>query len=343
MTSTGPNGRWRRVVDLSAGKALIVTDLHGDHDAYTRYRDRFLTLLEQGAAERWILCGDLIHGYGPAHTDASLPMLLDLIALRDRLGPERVILLLGNHELPHLYGLSLSRATRDYTPRFERALSDAGPDVRARVMAFLDSLPFYVRTAAGVMLSHVGASPVAVMAANRDRLAVFDHQQVIREADAWLDGRPLAELKAEYLRLTGCTDYDKEAAYWLGVDSPADPRYRDLLRTMAFSRADSALNLLWEAFFTRNEQGMPLPVYNRVVEQFLATWSAGAPAPQRVIVAGHIPVAGGYQIIGERQLRLASRAHAHPGEAGQYLLLDCAAPVHAPDDLIPHLGSVFEP
>ena len=218
-----------------------------------------------------------------------------------------------------------------------------GPDVRAHVMALLDSLPFYVRTAAGVMLTHVGASPVALQPANRDRLADFDHQQVIREADAWLAGRTLADLKAEYQRQTGCTDYDEEVAYWLGVDAPDDPRYRDLLRTLAFNRPESALNLLWEAFFTRNEQSMPLGTYNQVAAQFLETWSAGAPAPQRVLVAGHIPVAGGYQIVGEHQLRLASRAHAHPEETGRYLLLDCAAPVDTPDQLIDHLGSVFEP
>ena len=329
--------------DLSAGTALIVTDLHGDREAYVLYRNRFLSLLEQGVVTHWILCGDVIHNYGPAYADASLPILLDLMALRERLGPERVILLLGNHELPHLYGLSLSRATMDYTPRFEWAMSDAGPDVRAHVMALLDSLPFYVRTAAGVMVTHVGASPVALSPANRDRLADFDHQQVIREADVWLAGRALADLKAEYQRQTGCTDYDEEVAYWLGVDAPDDPRYRDLLRTLAFNQPTSALNLLWEAFFTRNEQGMPLEAYNQVAAQFLAAWSDGAPAPQRVIVAGHIPVAGGYQVVGEHQLRLASRAHAHPEETGRYLLLDCATPVDTPDQLIDHLGSVFEP
>jgi hypothetical protein len=191
------------------------------------------------------------------------------------------------------------------------------------------------------MVAHVGPSPAAALPAGREVLAEFDHRALIEAADAGLAKRPLAELKAEYGRLTGGS-YDEDAAYFLAVTGPDDPRYRDLLRVLALDRREPAFGVLWETFFSRNERGVSQNVYASVVARFLETWSDGAPAAQRVVVSGHIPVAGGYQIIAERQLRLASRAHAHPDRAGLYLLLDCAAPIQSPEDLVSHLESVFE-
>ncbi len=332
----------RRVRDLLAGVAMVVTDLHGDGEAYGRYRDRFLDLRAQGLADRLILCGDLIHSEGPAHQDMSLPILRDVMRLQAELGPEGVIVLLGNHELAHVYSLPLSRGEIDYSPGFERKLAEAGPESRLKVVDFLTELPFFVRTAAGVMLTHAGASPAAALPVSQATLAEFDHRALIEAADAELAKRPLADLKAEYRRLTG-GDYDEDVAYFLAVDGPDDPRYRDLLRVLALDRRDPAFGMLWETFFCRNERGISQDVYASVLAHFLETWSVGAPVAQRVVVSGHIPVAGGYQIVAGRQLRLASRAHAHPDHAGLYLLLDCAAPIQSPEELVGHLGSVFEP
>ncbi len=61
-----------RVIDLEAGMAMVVTDLHGDWDAYQRYRDRFLDLRANGRADYLILTGDLIHHEGSEAEDKSL-------------------------------------------------------------------------------------------------------------------------------------------------------------------------------------------------------------------------------------------------------------------------------
>ena len=61
----------KRVVDLEAGIAMVVTDLHGDWDAYRRYRDKFLTLRANGRADYFILTGDLIHHEGMEDEDKS--------------------------------------------------------------------------------------------------------------------------------------------------------------------------------------------------------------------------------------------------------------------------------
>ncbi len=40
-----------RLWSLDTGVAMVVTDLHGDWEAYTRYRDRFLALHATGQAD----------------------------------------------------------------------------------------------------------------------------------------------------------------------------------------------------------------------------------------------------------------------------------------------------
>jgi len=101
--------------------------------------------------------------------------------------------------------------------------------------------------------------------------------------------------------------------------------------------------LLRDTFFTRNEREHGEEVYGAMLAQYLQTWSHGAPAAQRFLVCGHIPVAGGYAVVAGRQLRLASYAHANPVDAGLYLRLDCAAPVATMDALTGSLESVFRP
>lgn len=114
-----------RLWSLTAGVAMVVTDLHGDWDAYRRYRDRFVDLQATGRVDHLILTGDLIHRETTSEPDDSLKIVLDVLALREVYGSS-VIYLCGNHEMPHLYGISLARGNRLYTPDFEAALSRSG-------------------------------------------------------------------------------------------------------------------------------------------------------------------------------------------------------------------------
>jgi hypothetical protein len=331
----------RRMLDLNDGVAMVVTDLHGKRSAYDAYLARFRELHAQGAVDRLILCGDLIHSYGPARTDGSLPMILDVIDLQAELGSDTVIMLLGNHELPHLYAFPLRRGATEYTPRFEAALTAAGVDVRARVLDFIAGLPFAVRTAAGVMINHCGASPLAAEPANQAALADFDHQAYLAEIDASIAAADPEVLIAQYQRVYGVA-YDQEVRHMLAVTDMADPRYRHLLRLLYFNDNNPTFDLLWDTFYTRNEAGQPPEVYARILRDFLRVWSDGASVMQRVLVSGHIAVNGGYAIIADQQLRMASWAHAHPSDAGVYLRLNCAEPVESPHLLVPHLESVFQ-
>ena len=203
-----------RFVTLTHGTALVVTDLHGDLDAFTRCVTLFHTLRERGEAQRLIFLGDLIHGYGPLDRDGSLQMLLRVIKLQEELGADAVIMLLGNHEMPHIYGVSLAKGHAEFTPRFEHAL---GPH-REHVLAFFDSLPFVVRTAAGVMLAHAGPAPDAI--AHATKLQYFDHQAILQAADQTLSQtEDLEPLYQQYQAIYNLS-YAELARHYLAVEGP---------------------------------------------------------------------------------------------------------------------------
>src|ERR1041385_4195152 len=133
-----------RIIDLTDGVTMIISDLHGDREAFARYIGRFLQLWNRKKVQRLLLLGDLIHNEGATQVDDSLQLVLDVIRMQKVLPPQTVIMLLGNHELPHLYGVSLAKGDIEYTPAFEQALSTSGK--RKEALHFFDSLPFYVRT-----------------------------------------------------------------------------------------------------------------------------------------------------------------------------------------------------
>lgn len=323
-----------RFLNITDGVALIVSDLHGDRDAFERCLDHFYRLRGRGDAQYLIFLGDIIHSAGPAEQDASLSMVLDILALQDELGPT-AMMLLGNHEMPHIYGVTLSKGDQDYTPRFERAL---GP-YRAAITGLFERLPFLIRTASGVMLSHAGPSLDVIAFA--DQLRAYDHCTVLHEAD-----RLLTELDPldEAYRLFGSqhgAPYDQLAHHTLAVDGPADPRYAHLLRGFLIGQRSRTFGMLWDLLFTRNEFGLNAAAYLNGCQRFLEAYSTDAPVPQRVMVSGHIATSGGHAVVNAHHLRLSSAAHAHPREAGEYLLLDCARPVPTADALLPWLRPVF--
>lgn len=333
---------YKRVIDLESGTALVTTDLHGAGAVYDHLRARFLRLREQGVVQRWIICGDLIHASGPEEEDASLRMLIDVMKLQEELGRETVILLLGNHEMPHIYGVSLAKGNISFTPRFENALTQLDHQSlsyyrRHDVMAFLRRLPFYVRTKAGVTLSHAGAA-LPLAAANLVEVILdFDHDALLKLADDRM------RAKYDMFALKTNTRYLAQAKTELAVDGPHDPRLPELARSMVVTQTCDDFNLLWDVLFATNEtSGTPLSGYQEIVRKALKQLSAFGPYEQRVIVAGHIGVEGGHKLVGLQQLRLASYSHARPNEAGEVLLLDCATPIQDAEELVAHLRPTLD-
>ncbi len=325
-----------RLWSLEAGKIMVVTDLHGDWDSYRRYRDRFVDLQAVGQADYLVFSGDLIHPEKVDAPDQSLEIVLDVLTLQAAFG-EAVIYLLGNHELPHLYSISLSKGNRDYTPAFEATLAQS--QHRAKVMALFDSLPFYLRTQAGVTLTHAGASHPLTVSKNAQAIFNWSHQVLLSRAETTMASDDIESWRQSYAKLNRMP-YETLARYFLAVSGPADPRYNDLLRGF-FASSDSAFqDLLWPALFTRCEQDYGPGDYAIFLEALLQEVSVGF-YRQRALVAGHMTMHGGYRLVAGRHLRIASGHHATPREAACYLLFDAAQPVNQADDLLPGLGSIY--
>ncbi len=324
-----------RIVDLNEGTALVVSDLHGEWAPYTMYRDYFLHLLDRGEAQYLIFLGDIIHGYGAEEDDASVEMLLDIMRLRRELGQDTVLMLLGNHELPHIYGITLSKGDINFTPRFEHALGKN----RDAIIEFLKSLPFAVRTSNGVMLTHAGASALTSRPEAQDLLAEFSHEKLLSEADALMRQDNVIDLVARMLKIDEAT-YAQAAQLSLAVTGPDDPRYYHLLRGVIASNLEPEWSMLWNFFFTRCEQDILIEEYADYVVEFLSTFSADAPL--KALVTGHISVRGGAAVIADRQLRIASWAHALPPEDGSFLYLDTSVPINDAYDLAGFVYPIIE-
>jgi hypothetical protein len=325
-----------RLWSLDAGVAMVVTDLHGDWDAYVRYRDRFVALHATGEADCLILTGDLIHREPEAGPDQSIEIIADILALRAQYG-DSIIYLSGNHELPHLYGIVLSKGAITYTPAFEAALSWSGQ--RDKVVELFESLPFFLRTAAGVCLTHAGAAAAMADVGAAHRLFGWRHRDMRDWADAQLAGGDIADLRSGYARLSGEASYEAMAQRYLSASDPDNPRYDDLLRGFLVS-GNADFRLVYDTLFTRCEQQVGQSVYAAHVEALLSYVSKDYFA-QHALVAGHMQVIGGHMLIVGRHLRLASAAHARPREAGRYLLFDAARPIGSASDLLAGLKSVF--
>lgn len=324
-----------RAIDFDSGKAMVVTDLHGNGRVYNHVRDTFLKLYEKGEVSRLIICGDLIHGYGDETTDASLPMMLDVMSLQERLGCDAIVMLMGNHEMPHVYSIPLSKGQTVFTPRFEQALANLDRDpqtkyARSDVITFLKSLPFVVRTKAGVLITHAGATPAIKTKADAEQLLMFDHDKLLHSVSEWMAEYDLVALR-QY------TKYVNQVREMIAVDSADDPRFTDMLRGQLLSQDSGQFEFLWDVLFATNEKGWSLGAYEIVLQAYLSAISEMSPYPQRVVVAGHIGVVGGHELITDYQLRLASHAHAYPVSEGQILILDCEAPISKASELVPHL------
>ena len=313
---------------------MVVTDLHGDWDAYQRYRDVFFQLQALGQADILILNGDMIHASTPAAQDKSIDIVLDIMRLKAELG-ERIIYVLGNHELPHIYSITLQKGDELFTPRFEFAMGDK----RQEVVSFFDGLPFYVRTPGGVAICHAGASTALGETNGVERLFNFSHQQILQRTRAQITQEERPSLIRAMRKMHGRT-YNEMARKWFAVTGLNDPRYDDfLVGTLATS--DEDFELLWPAIFSRNEKEYGNNSYQVLLNTLLQALSKGF-TRQSVLVTGHIDCQGGYKQVNRQQLRVASAKHALPREAGLYLLFNIQERFETAADLIPHLRSVFK-
>ena len=325
-----------RVCNIDAGRVMVVTDLHGDWALYTRFRDKFIQLKDQGQVNTLVIAGDYIHSEESSENDQSLAIVLDLIDLKNALDTA-LIVLLGNHEMPHIYHIPLSKGTHIYTPRFESVLGKH----RQKVIDFFELLPMWVRTRAGVSICHAGAFAEVHDPAAVDQLFNFTHRALLKYAEDQLN-----EVSLPMLRKTISSDmsmpYEDVVKHYLAVNGREDPRFDHyVLGAIASQHPD--FGLLWSALFSANELQYGKKAYSQHVKTLLAALSQGY-YRQNTLVVGHIGCRGGYRVLANnQQLRLASGVHAHPVSTARALIFDAATPVPHARALIPgllHLGEI---
>jgi len=316
---------------------MVVTDLHGDWDAYQRYRDRFLELYALGKVDCLIFTGDLIHPNTNEDSDHSLEIVLNVLELQQQYG-DAIVYLCGNHELPHIYGFGLSKGKREYTPPFEATLNESGK--RSLVANLFFTLPFFVRTRAGVSIAHAGAVPNFSDFERTRILFEWDHALHLEEAKQQLTEMDIEGMRRAYAKLSQADSYDQLARHYLAVTGMNDPRYDDLLIGL-FATSSPVYQRLHAVLFTKCEREYGEQAYSRALEEMLKTLSTDY-WPQKGLVAGHMTIPNGHQIVANRHLRLASGCHATPKEAGKYLLFNAERQVEDVVDLDRCLYSVWK-
>ncbi len=313
---------------------MVVTDLHGDWEAYQLYRDLFIRGYQAGDIQYLIFTGDLIHRESSLQHDKSLEIVLDVLKLQETY-PDTIIYLCGNHEFPHIHHVTLTKNGFNYTANFEACLGNH----RSKVIGLFKSLPFYVRTSAGVAITHVGAAAPLNDEQNCYRIFSFEHQEIFDRIDQILAGKDLEGLCSSIAKFSG-EPYQVQVRNYLAVTERDDPRYHDLLRGFIAS-GDPNFKLLWTVLFTRCEQEYDKGDYGTFLNTLLQALSVGF-HPQKFLVAGHIDVKGGYQVIIRRHLRIASGKHALPEKSARCLMFDVARRIRSARHLVSQLRSASD-
>lgn len=301
---------------------MVITDLHGDWHTYSHLRQRFLEHRTRGEADKLVICGDLLHQQLPDAPDASYEMLQDVMGLQADYGRDTIMLLLGNHEMPHIYDVMFNRENSAliYNPPLEHMIARHDREATARfnrsqIERFLRNLPLYVTTNAGVMLSHAGAPPYAASPDWLEIMSDFDHDALLQLADDKLRAYDLVKLRQD-------THYGQQVKDMLAVDSVHDARFTNLLRSHIV-RQEDLFALLWETLFVQHERSNPA-LYAQYVSDLLRNVSTITSVPQGVLVAGHVVVKDGMQWVTPQNLRIASGIHAIPLASARYLLFDAS-------------------
>ena len=142
------------------GTLLVSTDFHGDREAFERLREIFEARHAEDPATHWAILGDLVHGPDPRARQRR-PDLYDYdddswyvvegVARLVRAHPERVHLLLGNHDWAHIGGPVTRKFHPDEAAHLEENLEPE--QIRALRRLFGDALICLVAPC-GLVLSH---------------------------------------------------------------------------------------------------------------------------------------------------------------------------------------------
>jgi Calcineurin-like phosphoesterase len=167
-------------LDDSVEEVMVVGDLHGNIPAFRHVLKRADLAKNPG---RHLVLQELIHGYRYYPDDAGdkSHQLVDVVSALKCQFPDRVHLILGNHELSELTGRPIAKAGVALNVLFRQgidtAYGDSGESVYQAYLDLFTALPLAVRTPNRVFLCHTIPDP----------LDLDDFDVSIFEAEAWTD------------------------------------------------------------------------------------------------------------------------------------------------------------
>lgn len=174
--------RFYKLIELPRkGKALIVTDIHGNLEDYQRYMELWREI--RGRNNHFILTGDFIHSLDL--DDGSLEIIESVKEHYEQ--EENFHALLGNHEWAQLTGTSVYKAGYNQSYDFLELLSEKyGSRADDKLQSYKElfkNLAIAVRTENKVLISHAGPSKHLQSPADITNLTDDDylHNEVLYE------------------------------------------------------------------------------------------------------------------------------------------------------------------
>ncbi len=173
------------------GRLIVVSDIHGNFEDYQRY----VNLWDESDKDFHIVfLGDLIHS--SEKEDGSIEILDDAI---EKSKCPNFHVLLGNHEWVHIVNKKIYKGNEELTRQFEILVSHKKGFIEPSLtnyIKFFKSMPYFVKTANGLFLSHSGPS---------------DKVRLIEVFDKMIGDGYLSPILKDFLwnRYNSSTDYTK--------------------------------------------------------------------------------------------------------------------------------------
>jgi hypothetical protein len=168
----------RHLILPERGVLLVSTDLHGNGADFRRLREIFLAELHRDPETHWALLGDLVHGPNLRirrsdpelfdYPDESFPIVQGVSELRER-HPDRVHLILGNHDHGHVGGPHTSKFHSDEVLHLESTLDEAELVV---LRGLFGEALLCAAAPCGVLLAHGSPSDLLVDLSRLDALSL---------------------------------------------------------------------------------------------------------------------------------------------------------------------------
>ncbi len=187
---SNPYRRGNLIVFPSDGEVMITGDLHGDRAAF----DRIVRIADlENNLGRHLILQELVHGFDSPDRGCGSCVVIERAAALVNRFPERVHVLMGNHELAELTGRMIMKGSVVLNELFRNALAlrygERADEAFAYFAGFWRSLPLAARTANRVFISH--STPSLKFLEDFDT-GIFDH--VIEEESLGREGSVYALL-----------------------------------------------------------------------------------------------------------------------------------------------------